>query len=123
MGGFDSCTDISQGQELLKHGLDASTADFHITPKVGGYVVSTEKAANSVPSWSVVALFRLIPTIIQYDGGSCYFGFFQNDGKFGCSYYAPDNSRLMYFDRYDELVGMLVEVVVWLLDGDFVRKV
>lgn len=108
---------------LIEHGLDAGTADSFITPKVGGYVVSDEKAVNSVPSWSVVALFRIIPTIIPYDGGSCNFGFFQNGGKFGCSYLAPDNSRIMFFDGWDDLVGMLVEVVVWLLDGEFIGKV
>ena len=54
------CTSKSQSEELMKLGLDEGTADLWVTPKVGGYVVSTERAANSTPAWSLGKLIEIV---------------------------------------------------------------
>ena len=84
-----SCTDIAHGQLLIEKGLDAGTADAFITPKVGGYVVSTERSANSVPSWSVVALFGMIPTTIHHGGCRLRFQALSGRWLFRLSLYRP----------------------------------
>ena len=108
-----SCTNIEQSRKLIEAGIDVSTADFYITPKVGGYVISTEKAANSVPSWSVVALYETIPTIITYDGSSYEFGSICKNGSNSCKYENSRGERIMYFGCWEDLVAMLFKAVLW----------
>ena len=59
------CTDIAQCQRLIAQGLDPKTADLYITPKIGGYVISTEQSANSKPAWSLSALVDLLPVLAE----------------------------------------------------------
>lgn len=110
-----SCTNIDQSRKLIDAGIDESTADFFITPKVGGYVVSTEKAANSVPSWSVVKLYAMLPTSITYDGKTykLYSGYYA--GRLFCKYESSSFEKMINFNCWDDLVDMLTEVVQWFL--------
>lgn len=109
------CTNIEQSRKLIEAGIDVSTADYYITPKVGGYVVSTEKSANSVPSWSVVALYAMLPTSITYDG-KCYdFQSITERGYHSCHYVGQEKEKMMNFSGWDNLVDMLTEVVLWFL--------
>ena len=109
-----SCTNIEQSRKLIAAGVDESTADLFITPKVGGYVVSTERAANSEPSWSVVALYDMLPTSITYDGSSYVL---RSSCKPFCSccYEGGGTKRIMDFKGWDDLVDMLTEAVLWFM--------
>lgn len=59
------CTDIAQGQRLIACGLDPDSADLFITPKIGGYVISSEKQVNSKPSWCLVSLMNQMPPSVR----------------------------------------------------------
>ena len=59
------CTTIEQGQKLIALGVDPKTADLYITPKIGGYVISSEQSSNSKPAWSLTALVGLLPVIAE----------------------------------------------------------
>ena len=59
------CTDIAQGQRLIACGLDPESADLFITPKIGGYVISSEKQVNSKPSWCLVSLMKQMTPLIR----------------------------------------------------------
>ena len=110
-----SCTNIEQSRKLIAAGIDESTADFFIIPKVGGYVVSTEKAANSEPSWSVVALYAMLPTTITYEG-KCYdFQSITERGYHSCCYVGDEKEKMMNFRGWDNLVDMLTKAVLWFL--------
>lgn len=58
-------TDFAQGQRLIACGLDPESADLFITPKIGGYVISSEKQVNSKPSWCLVSLMNQMPPSVR----------------------------------------------------------
>lgn len=115
-----SCTDIYQGYELVKAGVNLP-ANFYITPKVGGYVVSTEKAANSDPSFGVVELLESIPTTIQVEGSSYDFEFVYAGGYYRCRYVNEDGFEMMSFSRWEDCSELLKEVWLWLLGAGIVE--
>lgn len=116
-----SCTDIYQGYELVKAGVNLP-ANFYITPKVGGYVVSTEKAANSDPSFGVVELLESIPTTIQVEGSSYKFEFGYSDGFYHCHYVDANGFETMNFDKWEDCSEMLKEVWLWLIGAEIVES-
>ena len=59
------CTNIAQGQCLIDNGLHPYTADLYITPKIGGYVISSERSENSKPAWSLVSLMNQMPKPVR----------------------------------------------------------
>ena len=67
---MQAVSNIKQSQRLLKLLGNDSTADFWRTPKVGGYTVSTEKAANSMPFWSVQALMDMLDEYWDEENGT-----------------------------------------------------
>lgn len=115
-----SCTDIQQGQELAKAGF-CLPAGLFITPKVGGYVVSTEKAANSDPSFGVVELLESIPTTIQVEDSSYDFEFVYTGGYYRCRYVNEDGFETMSFSRWEDCSELLKEVWLWLLGAGIVE--
>lgn len=114
-----SCTDIQQGKELKDAGIRLPAGLF-ITPKVGGYVVSTEEAANSEPSFGVVELLESIPTTIQNDGSSYDFDFGYAGGYYRCRFVNDEGFDIMGFSKWKDCAEMLKEVWLWLIDGGFV---
>ena len=116
-----SCTNIEQGKELVKAGFDKQP-DFFITPKVGGYIVSTEKAANSQPLFGVVGLLESIPTNIKHDGSRYDFRFIYADGYYKCRYVNDEGEELMCFSKWVSCAELLKEVWLWLIEGGFVDK-
>ena len=115
-----SCTDIYQGYELVKAGVNLP-ANFYITPKVGGYIVSTEKAANSDPSFGVVELLESIPTTIQVEGSSYDFEFVYAGGYYRCRYVNEKGFETMSFSRWEDCSELLKEVWLWLLGAGIVE--
>lgn len=74
-------TDNLQSKRLLRCGVPADTADMMFTPhntlSVGPYREAL-KDRGYIPAWSLSALLRLIPHIIEaYDDGDYYFSLAQ----------------------------------------------
>lgn len=67
---MQAVSNIKQSQRLLKLLGSDITADFWRTPKVGGYSVSTERAANSTPAWSVEALKNMLEEYNDEENGT-----------------------------------------------------
>lgn len=67
---MQAVSNIKQSQRLLKLLRSDITADFWRTPKVGGYIVSTERKSNSTPCWSVEALMDMLDEYCDEENGT-----------------------------------------------------
>ena len=54
-------TTVQQEAALLEMGIKPETADMYRIPKVGGYMITTEKATNAKPCWTLARLLDILP--------------------------------------------------------------
>lgn len=113
MHGYTAGTGTGKGRVL--------SACWLVYTKVGGYVVSTEKAANSDPSFGVVELLESIPTTIQVEDSSYDFEFVYTGGYYRCRYVNEDGFETMSFSRWEDCSELLKEVWLWFLGAGIVE--
>jgi len=104
-------TTVQQEAALLEMGIKPETADMYRIPKVGGYMITTEKATNAKPCWSLAGLLNLLPLTLKDEDGivydRCIFG---EDVTYFCIDY---DLHLESFDG-GTLFENIIECVNWL---------
>ena len=123
------CTNVAQSELMKELGFGESTADLFITPKVGGYTVTSERQSNSIPAWSLVALLKLLPNSVDYEDycGTLWQG--------GCVMYLagktgmPEYHKDMTFGDSDSPeigtgpVANTIKAIKWFKDNDYVPNI
>lgn len=135
-------TTINQSKELVRLGLDPSTADMSYSEEYYGrdnkgndewrWQLNACKfidVEGITPAWSLSSLLDVMPGVIKADGKQYYFHLEKVGLKYGKAY---DVSY--YFDDVDELyelhttpacddpVSAAYEMVCWLLTNKYIKK-
>ena len=123
-------TDNLQRQRLLRCGVPADTADMMFTPyntlSVGPYREAL-KDRGYIPAWSLSALLKLIPHIIEvYDDGDYYFSLAQEfpaseDYHAAYKYCWADDDALVG-KRNSCPIEACVQLIEWLTENNYNLK-
>ena len=107
---MQAVSNIKQSQRLLKLLGSDSTADFWRTPKVGGYVISTEKAVNSTPAWSVTALMDMLDEHYDEENGTAspYINCEENSVYFEANGFLVED-----FSQSTLLIDNIIDALEW----------
>lgn len=111
------CTDIEQSRRLLELGLDPNSSDMYYTPYPNDEywydipnVGMATKEVNQLSAWSLTALLKL--TLY----GNLAFG----DKGFWMVY---NGKKRIASQTYDEPIDAAFEMVCWLLENGYIKKV
>lgn len=134
-------TDVAQAEQLLKLGLDPTTADMYykqVRSEQTGmpyYMVCTGHSpaiqqnlysfrnGYIIPCWSVAALFAVLPAQIEFfkneddylpNLSRCY----DNPRKFICSY---ENGATEHWYIEDSQIDAVFNMVVWTIENGYLK--
>lgn len=107
---MQAVTNIKQSNRLLSIIGSDRTADFWRTPKVGGYIISTEKNVNSTPAWSVTALMDMLDEHFDEENGTAipYINPLEN-----YVYFDANGFLVEEFSRSTLLIDNLIDAIEW----------
>lgn len=107
---MQAVSNIKQSQRLLKLLGNDSTADFWRTPKVGGYIISTERKSNSTPCWSVQALMDMLDEYWDEENGTAspYINCEEN-----YVYFDANGFLVQEFSQSTLLIDNIIDALEW----------
>lgn len=132
------CTDLEQSHKLLSLGLDPNTADMYIgnyvskSGKVDGTNVcyytrgTTFGAPEIIYAWSLTALLNIAPKYFSKENHQ-FVQSYSYDHIDGCYHFIyrdyQHGGRSKYISKNKDLFDAAFEMVCWLLENGYIKKV
>lgn len=127
------CTDIEQSCRLLELGLDPNSSDMYYTPYPNDEywydipnVGMATKEVNQLSAWSLTALLNIAPKYFSKENHQ-FVQSYSYDHIDGCYHFIyrdyQHGGRSKYISKNKDLFDAAFEMVCWLLENGYIKKV